>query len=87
MKRSELKPAVGLNRLLFYKGIMEDGQLILEKLEKIEREVVEIKEHMIDVDTILTAEERIMINDSLKHEKEGKLVSLEDIENVRNKAR
>jgi len=42
---------------------------------------------MVDVDTILTAEERVMIDDSIKHEKEGKLVSLDDIENVRNKTR
>ena len=66
---------------------MKGEQLILEKLEKIEKEVGEIKEHMVDVDTILTAEERIMINESIKHEKDGKLISLEDIENVRNKTR
>ena len=42
---------------------------------------------MIDRDTILTEEEKLMINASIKHEKEGKLVSLEDIENVRNKIR
>ena len=66
---------------------MKSEQLILEKLKKIEKEVGEIKEHMVDVDTILTAEERIMIDKSIKHEKDGKLVSLEDIENVRNKTR
>jgi hypothetical protein len=66
---------------------MKGEQLILEKLEKIEKEVVEIKEHMVDVDTILTAEERMMIDASVKHEKDGKLVSLEDVENVRNKTR
>ena len=65
---------------------MNGEQLILQKLEKIEKEVGEIKEHMVDVDTILTAEERIMLDESLKHEKEGRLVSLEEIENVRNKA-
>ncbi len=65
---------------------MNGEQLILQKLEKIEKEVGEIKKHMVDVDTILTAEERIMLDESLKHEKEGRLVSLEEIENVRNKA-
>ena len=64
---------------------MNGEQLILQKLEKIEKEVGEIKEHMVDVDTILTAEERIMLDESLKHEKEGRLVSLEEIENVRNR--
>ena len=29
---------------------------------------------MVDTDTILTAEERIMIDESIKHEKAGKLV-------------
>ncbi|MEK6812624.1 MAG: hypothetical protein AABX86_00750 [Nanoarchaeota archaeon] len=57
---------------------MKSEQLILEKLEKIEKEVGEIKEHMIDAN---------MIDASIKHEKDGKLVSLEDIENVRNKTR
>lgn len=42
---------------------------------------------MVDVDTILTAEERVMLDESIKHEKEGKLVSLEDIKNVRSKDR
>jgi len=66
---------------------MENEQLVLKKLEKIEKEIEEIREHMVDVDTILTSEEKIMLDESIKHEKERKLVSLEDIENVRNKAR
>jgi len=62
-------------------------QRILEKLEKIEKEVEEIKEHMVDVDTILTEEERRLLDESLKNEKLGRLVSLDAFENVRNKAR
>ena len=61
-------------------------QLILQKLEKIEKEVEEIREHMVDVDTLLTAEERVLLDESIKHEKENKLVSLEEIEHARSKA-
>ncbi|MFC1774819.1 hypothetical protein ACFLZN_00705 [Nanoarchaeota archaeon] len=57
---------------------------ILDKLEKIEKDLSEIKEHMVAVDTILTVEERELLDESVKNEKEGKLVSLEDIENARS---
>lgn len=60
---------------------------ILDKLTKLEKEIGEIKEHMVDVDIILTEEERILLDKSIKNEKERKLISFEDIENVRNKAR
>jgi len=63
------------------------NQQILDTLVRIEKEVGEIKEHMVDVDVILTEEERILLDKSLKHEKEGKLISFEEIENVRNKVR
>lgn len=66
---------------------MKIEQKILEKIEKIEKGVEEIKEHMVDVDTILTEEERRLLDESIKHEKEGKLLSLEELEDVRNKAR
>ncbi len=66
---------------------MEIENRILERLERIEREVIEIKEHMVDVDTILTEEERKLLDQSFIHEKEGKLMSLEELEHVRNKAR
>ncbi len=64
---------------------MQIEQQILQKLQKIENDIEEIKEHMVDVDTILSEEERILLDESLKHEKEGKLISLEELENVRNK--
>ena len=63
------------------------NQQILDTLVRLEKEVGEIKEHMVDVDVILTEEERILLDKSLKHEKEGKLISFEEIENVRNKVR
>ena len=58
---------------------------IIQKLEKIEKEVEEIKEHMVDVDVILTEEEKRLLDESVKHEEEGTLVSLEELKNVRNK--
>ena len=65
---------------------MKSEQLIIKKLNKIEKEVKEIREHMVDVDTILTSEEKKLLDESVKHEKEGTLMSLEELENVRNKA-
>ncbi|HIK02669.1 TPA: hypothetical protein H1012_02375 [archaeon] len=62
-------------------------QKILKKLDKIEKEVEEIKAHMVDVDVILTEDEKKLLDESLVHEKEGSLVSLGEVENVRNKAR
>jgi len=62
-------------------------QKILQKLETIEKELVDIRAHMVDVDTILTEEEKRLLDESIKHEKEGTLVSLEAVKNVRNKTR
>jgi len=42
---------------------------------------------MIDVDVIITEEEKRMLDNSVENEKSGSLVSLEEIKNVRNKAR
>ena len=36
---------------------MQAEQQILEKLEKIEKEVVEIKKHMVDADSVMTEED------------------------------
>ena len=46
-----------------------------------------IQENMIDADVILTEEEKRMLDESVKREREGKLVSLEAIKDVRNKVR
>ncbi len=62
-------------------------QQIMQKLKGIESQLKEIKEHMVDVDTILTEEERRLLDESFKHEKDGKLISLEELKNVRSKAR
>ena len=66
---------------------MKIEQQILEKIDRIEKEVKDIREHMVDVDTILTDDERRLLDESIKHQKEDKLISLEEMDNVRNKSR
>ena len=66
---------------------MKIEQQILEKLDRIEKDVKDIRDHMIDVDTILADDERRLLEESIKHQKDGKLISLEELENVRNKSR
>ena len=51
---------------------------LFDEIAHIKSELDEIKEHMVDVDTILSEEERRMVAESFKHEAEGKLVSLSD---------
>lgn len=56
---------------------MNTEQQILQKLEKIESDIQDIREHMVDADAILTEEERKLLDESIKHEKEGSLASLQ----------
>jgi len=51
---------------------------IFDELIFIKSELNEIKEHMVDVDSIISEEERQLVRESLIHEKEGKLISLTD---------
>jgi len=64
-----------------------EQQNIISRLDRIEKTLKFIQENMVDVDVILTEEEKIMLDESVEHEKSGKLVSLDAIKNVRNKAR
>jgi hypothetical protein len=73
---------MGLDYLLFM-----EHQNIDIRLEKIEKILKHIQENMIDVDIIITEEERRMLDDSVENEKSGNLVSLEEIKNVRDKTR
>jgi len=58
----------------------DNTKQILLKLDEIKSELDYIKEHMIDMDTILTPEEEERLDESLKDLKEGKTTSLEDFE-------
>ena len=60
---------------------------IASRLDRIEKVLKNIQENMVDVDVIITEEERRMLDESIEHEKSGKLVSLEEIKHVRNKVR
>ena len=68
-----------------YPLIMEQ-QNIDARLDKIEKTLRHVQENMVDVDVIITEEERRMLEGSVENEKSGNLVSLEEIKNVRNKA-
>lgn len=59
---------------------------ILDRLVRIEKELVEIREHMVDVDTLLSEEDKKLLEESVKREARGELSSLEDIEHARAKA-
>jgi len=63
-----------------------EQQNINNRLARIEKTLKFIQENMVDVDVIITEEERRMLDESLENEKAGNLVSLEEIKNVRNKA-
>jgi len=73
---------IGINHLLFM-----EQQNIDTRLDRIEKTLKYIQENMVDVDVIITEEERRMLDDSVENEKSGNLISLEEIKNVRNKAR
>ena len=62
-------------------------QNVITRLDRIEFALKQIQENMIDSDVILSEEERRMLDESVKCEKSGKLVSLEAIKNVRDKTR
>ena len=58
----------------------EDIAIIMKKLEGIETDLSFIREHMIDIDTILTSDERIQHSRSMREYAEGKTFSLKDLE-------
>ena len=53
---------------------------IWEELKVIRRELEYIKEHMVDVDTVLTREEERILDESLREFVEGEATKLEDFE-------
>ncbi len=57
-----------------------DAKQILDELKVIRMELEYIKEHMVDVDTVLTPEEEERLNESLSDFKEGKTTSLTEFE-------
>ena len=56
---------------------------IMEKLDTIKSELDFIKEHMVDVDTLLSAEEEKHLEQSIQEYREGKTISLETFKKQR----
>ncbi len=54
-------------------------QQILEKLESIKSELDYLKEHMVDIDSILTEDDFQALKESEKEHKEGKTIKLKDL--------
>ncbi len=48
---------------------------ILVRLTKLQSDIEYIKEHIVDIDTVLTIEEEEALEESLKELKEGKTIS------------
>ena len=64
--------------------MITETKQIMNELKSIKDELNYIKVHMVDVDTILTAEEKKLLDESIVNEKAGRLTSLEDLKNFRN---
>ena len=56
---------------------------IFEDLNFIKKQLAEIKEHMVDIDVLLTAEEKELVFRSFENEVRGKLVPLKKLEEMR----
>jgi hypothetical protein len=52
---------------------------LLEELNFIKKQLGEIKEHMVDIDSLLTAEEKELVFRSYENESRGKLVPFENL--------
>lgn len=61
-------------------GNPEFEKKVIEELNFIKKQIGEIREHMVDVDTILTWEEKELLEASFRNEDEGKLKTLEKLE-------
>ena len=64
---------------------MENTQ-IMQELKVIKRDLDYIKEHMVDADSILTPEEEVELDESLKELEEGKTFSFDTIKKDRENA-
>ncbi|MBU1252341.1 MAG: hypothetical protein KKC96_01980 [Nanoarchaeota archaeon] len=59
---------------------------IYKVLVELKREVDFIKNYMVDADSVLTSDENVELDESLKELKEGKAFSLENVKNDRKNA-
>ncbi|AKB78174.1 hypothetical protein MSHOH_1691 [Methanosarcina horonobensis HB-1 = JCM 15518] len=56
---------------------------IFEELNFIKKQLAEIKEHMVDIDVLLTSEEKELVFRSFENEARGKLVPLKKLEKMK----
>ena len=56
-----------------------EQQAIIDRLDKIEETLKNIQETISDPDTILTEEERQLLDESIINQKEGKLISSSEL--------
>ena len=56
---------------------------ILSKLDTIKSDIDYIKEHMVDVDSILTKDEEAILDKGLREYEEGKTISLDEFKKQR----
>ncbi|TFH03821.1 MAG: hypothetical protein E4H06_03905 [Methanosarcina sp.] len=56
---------------------------IFEELNFIKKQLAEMKEHMVDIDALLTAEEKELVFRSFENEERGRLVPLTKLEKMR----
>ena len=58
---------------------MEFEKQVMEKLDKLDKEIETIKKHMVDIDTIMTEEDYEALLEYRKEKAQGKLISHEDL--------
>ncbi len=56
---------------------------LFEELNFLKKQLGEIKEHMVDIDRLLTAEEKELVFRSFENEAKGKLIPLSKLEEMR----
>jgi hypothetical protein len=56
---------------------------LFEELSFIKKQLREMKEHMVDIDSLLTAEEKELVFNSFENESRGKLVPFRMLEEMR----
>jgi hypothetical protein len=56
---------------------------LFEELNFLKKQLGEIKEHMVDIDNLLTAEEKELVFRSFENEAKGKLIPLSKFEEMR----
>jgi len=70
-----------------YLNMTNETQKVLDELREIKVDIKFIREHMVDIDTILTPEEEKRIDESIKEFEQGKTISLEDFEKEKSKCK